>query len=132
MLIFVQRFTAILALVKHWYNIVFELVKTESGTRLIDSETGQQFGEYFQRLCWSPEWKAALIVHEKYKRNFDLDYDDLRDLRDHVVEYSKNRQTLGKRVNKDSLTQEASKKIKEINENRRIDAKRQEHGLQTT
>ena len=94
----------------------FQFVRNEDGWRLIDSETGRQFGEHFQELCRSPEWEAARIVHEKYKRNLNLTHDDLLDLRDFIVEYSDNRKAMGKKANSDFLIQEASRRLKEMYE----------------
>jgi hypothetical protein len=50
----------------------------------------------------------------KYKRKMELEYDDLIELRDYIVEFSQNRATNDKKVNKDILIQEASRKIKEL------------------
>jgi len=97
----------------------FQFVRNEDGWRLIDSETGRQFGEHFQELCRSPEWEAAHIVYEKYKRNFNLTHEDLLDLRDYIVEFSANRKAMGKKASPDFLVQEASRRLKEMYEIRK-------------
>lgn len=70
-------------------------------------------GELFQEACRSDEWRAALIVHEKYKRKYHLDFPDLRQLREYITDWAIEREANGKKVNKDILTQECSRYIKE-------------------
>ncbi len=91
----------------------FNFIKNKDGFRLVDEITGKQFGEIFQENARSIEWQSALIVYEKYKRKFNLKYQNLLDLRYYMVNFSNERINQGKKVNKDILVQEASKIIKE-------------------
>ena len=69
-------------------------------------------GEMFQAECRTPQWKAAMIVFEKYKRKFSLEHKHLLVLRDHVLSFSEKRSSLGKQTSKDFLVQEASAFLK--------------------
>jgi hypothetical protein len=66
----------------------------------------------FQKMCQSLEWQSALIVYEKYKRKYNLEQKHLVELREYMEDYSLERQQNNKSINKDSLTQEASKYCK--------------------
>lgn len=87
---------------------------TYKAVRLVHKETGLQFGEYFQESVRSPEWRAALIVYEKYKRKFDLDHSVLEKLRYYMGEFSEEKRAIGKILKSDHLVQIASSKLKEI------------------
>ncbi len=80
--------------------------------RLINEETGRQFGEDFQESVRSPEWRAAYIVHEKYRRKMNLEISDLRRLTEFVMTFSQERKDAGKNVSNDYLVQIASNEIK--------------------
>ena len=89
-------------------------IHTYKAVRLVHKETNLQFGEYFQESARSPEWRAALIVYEKYKRKFDLNYSVLAKLRYYMVEFSAEKKEAGKTLKQDHLVQIASVKLKEI------------------
>ena len=81
---------------------------------MIQEIEGESIGVTFQRAVRSPEWKAALIVYEKYKRKLNLEYKDLIKLKDFVVTFSENRKAQGKKVSDDYLIQIASGEIKKF------------------
>lgn len=87
---------------------------TYKAVRLIHKETGRQFGECFQESVRFPEWRAALIVYEKYKRKFNLDYPVLVKLCHYMTEFSEEKRIIGKILKQDHLVQVASTKLKEI------------------
>jgi hypothetical protein len=96
---------------------VDEFVLKDTGNnsvRLIHKDTGLEFGEYFQESCRSPEWRAALIVYEKYKRKMGLDYPHLKELVNIVIKLSEERKAAGKNVSNDYLIQIASGEIKKF------------------
>lgn len=66
----------------------------------------------FQEACRTPEWRAALIVYEKYKRKFNLEFEDLVRLRNFVVDFTCEREIKGLKVNKELLVQFASAEVK--------------------
>lgn len=82
--------------------------------RLLHNVTGKNFGEAYQAACRSPEWKAALIVFEKYKRKMGLEHKDLLSLRRHLENFSADRKAQGKKCSNDFLVQEASAYTKKI------------------
>ena len=94
---------------------MFEIITTNIGYKLMDTETGKPFGETFQESCRSPEVKAAMIVFEKYKRKFNLQYEDLIKLSRYVINFSEERKQSGKKVSNDYLVQIASNEIKTYN-----------------
>jgi hypothetical protein len=79
---------------------------------MIEEIPGEPIGVTFQRAVRSPEWKATLVVFEKYKRTMNLDYPDLISLKDYIVSYSLSRAASGKKVGKDLLIQECSAELK--------------------
>jgi len=81
----------------------------ENDTIIYDKE---QTGGVFQKKVQSDEWQSALIVWEKYKRKFSLNYDDLLGITDHIESFSRIRKNQGKKANKDFLTQKASEFVK--------------------
>lgn len=93
-------------------NFMFEFKLTKDGYRLYDTETKKQFGEIFQEEIKSPEAKASLIVFEKYKRNFNLQYEDLKYITEFVINFAEDRKDQGKKCSNDFLTQIASAEIK--------------------
>ena len=80
----------------------------------IKTENGWRFNTNidFQALCRSVEYKSALIIYEKYKRKFNLQYNDLLDIRDYAIEFSTERKNAGKSINKDFLIQKLSEYLK--------------------
>lgn len=95
-------------------NDEFAIVETgNNSVRLINSN-GLQFGEYYQIKCRTPEWKASLIVFEKYKRKYNLSYQDLLNLREYMVSFCNDRKQLGKSISNDYMTQVASTEIKRV------------------
>lgn len=90
--------------------ILFDTGK--NSVRLIHRETGRQFGEDFQESCRAPEWRAAFIVYDKYRRKMDLEIQDLRRLTEFVMKFSQERKDAGKNVSNDYLVQIASNEIK--------------------
>ena len=91
----------------------FKFELTDEGWRCFNSER-KQIGEIFQSQCRSIEWKAALIVFEKYKRAYNLTHENLISLKTYVEQFSAARKVSGKSVNKDYLTQIASAEIKRL------------------
>jgi len=87
------------------------IIKTEHGFRFEDT------GPSFQELVRSDEWQAALIVYDKYRRKYNLEDKHLLALRDYVVEFSSNKKSSGKAVNKDHLIQIAVSHIKNMIQN---------------
>lgn len=87
----------------------FPIVATETGFRC------PGFGEFFQSRCRSSEWKAALVVWEKYKRKSKLDHSHLLRLRTHVEAFSLRRKTEGKPAHIELLKQEASAYLRSWN-----------------
>lgn len=83
-----------------------KIIKTEDGYKL-DWE-----GESFQDKIRSSEYKSALIVFEKYKRQFNLKHDDLINLKDWIIDKVKERETIGKKTSKDFMIQLCSEEIK--------------------
>ena len=83
----------------------------ENGYRLVD-ENDRPFGEWYQEQIRTPEWKSALIVYEKYKRKLNLEHNDLIQLREWLIEFSKDRKAQGKKCSNDFLTQVASNELK--------------------
>jgi len=71
-----------------------------------------QTGAAFQKKVQGDEWQSALIVWEKYKRKFSLNYDDLLVITDYIESFSRIRKNQGKKANKDFLTQKASEFVK--------------------
>lgn len=69
-------------------------------------------GEPFQDKVRSPQWKAALIVFEKYKRQFKLEHEDLIHLKDWIIDKVKERELIGKKTGKDFMIQLCSEEIK--------------------
>jgi hypothetical protein len=69
----------------------------------------------FQEACRSPEWKAAGIVWEKYRRKVNFNFDGLRKLIVYITEWSKQRELDGKKINQDILVQECSAEFKRWN-----------------
>jgi beta-phosphoglucomutase-like phosphatase (HAD superfamily) len=86
--------------------------------RLVHKETGRNFGEYFQEACRSMPWKSAGIVHEKYKRKFNLTFEDYISLRRYAEEVAEERKTVGKPLNQDFLVQMCSAELKKRYANR--------------
>lgn len=84
----------------------------EAGWRCKDEDTEIEFGDAFQEVVRSPEWKSAVIVHEKYKRKYNLEHKDLIELTKFVEKFSEERQSQGKKCSNDFLTQIASAEIK--------------------
>lgn len=82
---------------------------------MIEEIEGESIGVTFQRACRSPEWKASLIVYEKYKRKMGLEFEDLIKLREYIVSFSNLRKVQGKKVSNDFLTQECSAEAKRWN-----------------
>lgn len=80
----------------------FPFVETAEGWRC------PGLGECFQEKCRSAEWRAALIVWEKYKRKLNLDAAHLASLRERVLTFSAQRKEAGKPASKEFLIQEAS------------------------
>jgi len=80
----------------------------------VDKEYTIQAGEIIQFLVKTIEWQSALTVYHKYKNKHGLSQDDLIDLRTHVIEFSENRTSNGKKVGIDILTQEASAEMKRM------------------
>lgn len=76
------------------------------------NEEGRQFGEWFQEQTRTPEWQSALIVYQKYKRQLNLEHNDLIRLREWLIEFSKDRKAQGKKCSNDYLTQVASAELK--------------------
>lgn len=67
-----------------------------------------RIGEWFQAKCRTPEWSAALIAFEKYKRKMFLDHHHLVEIREYVIGFSTQRTAAGKPASKELLIQEAS------------------------
>jgi hypothetical protein len=67
------------------------------------------YAKKFKEACTSIEWRAALIVYEKYKRKHDM---VLQDIIKWVINCSEDRITNNKKVNLDILIQETSKYVK--------------------
>jgi hypothetical protein len=88
------------------------MFKLEDGSYRLFNENNCQFGEGYQESIRSPEWKAALIVYEKYKRKMDLEHLDLIKLKNYIVSFSENRKSQGKKVSNDYLIQECSAELK--------------------
>ena len=88
------------------------------GVRLVHILTKLDFGVYFQAQVRSMEWKAAYIVHDKYRRKYNLAHEDLVSLREFAEDFSAERKRAGKSLNKDFLIQELSAELK-----RRVAAK---------
>lgn len=78
------------------------LVRTATGWRVVG------LGDWFQAQCRTPEWRAALIVWQKYKRKLALDHQQLVELRQYVVGFSTQRRAAGKPASKEFLIQKAS------------------------
>lgn len=89
----------------------WKIVSTDTGYRMVD-ENGRQFGDWFQEQVRTPEWKSALIVYQKYKRQLNLEHNDLIQLREWLIEFSADRKAQGKKCSNDFLTQVASKELK--------------------
>jgi len=94
------------------YGIIFMFkpILKNDGWRLMDGDI--QFGEYFQRICRSPEAVAALIVYEKYKRKYLLELNDLKNLYKFVKQFSEERLSNNKSCSNDYMVQIASAEIK--------------------
>ena len=88
--------------------------------RLLHKVTGLNFGEHFQAACRSPEWKAAMIIMDKYKRKMDLSRDDFLELRCYLEDFSADRKAQGKKCSNDFLVQEASAYIKRLESTRKL------------
>lgn len=73
-----------------------------------------EIGEMFQALCRTPEWRAALIVYEKYRRKFGMSHEDLVTLRAMVSRYSNARRLNGHPVSKEFLIQKAAEFCKQL------------------
>lgn len=84
----------------------------KNSVRLVHKETGRQFGEDFQESVRSPEWRAAYIVYDKYRRKMGLEMSDYWKLVDFVMKFSQERKDAGKNVSNDFLIQIASNEIK--------------------
>jgi hypothetical protein len=82
------------------------------GVRLVHKDTQKNFGEYFQAQCCSLEWKAASIVHDKYRRKNDLGHEDLVSLRKFAESFAEQRRETGKPINQDHLVQVVSAELK--------------------
>jgi len=67
-----------------------------------------ELGEWFQAQCRSPEWRAALVVYEKYKRSCAWEHQDLLLLTAFSEGCSRRRKLAGKSVHLDILVQEVS------------------------
>jgi hypothetical protein len=79
---------------------------------MIQEIEGETIGVTFQRACRSPEWRASLVVYEKYKRKMNLQFEDLLKLREYIVSFSEDRKRQGKKVSNDFLIQECSAEVK--------------------
>ncbi len=82
------------------------------GVRLIHKDTLKNFGESFQAQCRTMEWKAAITIHDKYRRKYDLGHEDLISLRKFAESLSESRKEQGKPLNKDFLIQHLSAEVK--------------------
>lgn len=88
--------------------------------RLLHKITGLNFGEYFQAACRSPEWKAALIIMDKYKRKMEITRDEFLDLRYYIEDFAAERKAAGKKCSNDFLVQEASAYIKKLEAQKKL------------
>ena len=93
-------------------DFIFISEDNNRSVRLVHKDTKENFGTFFQSKVRSPEYKSALIVYEKYKRQFNLDHNFLVGLKEHVIEFSSQRKLQGKKVNPDLLVQECSAELK--------------------
>ena len=82
------------------------------GIRSLKKDTNKNFGEYFQAQVRSMEWKAAGIVHEKYRRKNNLGHEDLMELCKFAEAFSEERKLTGKPINQDHLVQVVSAELK--------------------
>lgn len=91
----------------------FRFVDVEhNSVRLINKVTGKQFGEYFQSKCRSSEWKSALTIYEKYKRTYDVDHQELKELCKYITSFVEMRKKNGKNTSPDFMIQEVSAEFK--------------------
>jgi len=67
-----------------------------------------ELGEWFQAQCRSPEWRAALVVYEKYRRSCGWEHQDLLLLTTFAEGCSRRRKLAGKSAHLDILVQEVS------------------------
>lgn len=104
------------------YADEFEIVNGSDGFRLVHKVTRKELGEYFQAACRTPEWKSALIIFEKYKRQNGLQHKDLVELRKYLEGFAANRRAQGKKCSNDFLTQEGSAYLKkQLDEKRKTE-----------
>ena len=82
---------------------------------MIEEIPNESIGVTFQRACRSPEWRASLIVYEKYKRKMNLQFEDLLKLREYIVSFSNIRKSQDKKISNDFLIQECSTEVKRWN-----------------
>lgn len=89
--------------------------------RLINPETGKQFGEFFQELLRTPEYKSSMIIYQKYKNLYNLSLKDLENITNFCISFKKERELLGKKCSNDFLTQKASEFIQSKYKNEKLD-----------
>lgn len=61
----------------------------------------------------SLEWQCAKTIYEKYKRKYNLRREDLLVICEYADSFSRQRTSIGKKINKDFLTQKLSEFCKE-------------------
>ena len=69
-------------------------------------------GTYYQLGIHSSEWRAAMVVYQKYRRKFGLDHKDLISLTQFTVRISDESALIGKQLSQDHLIQLASAELK--------------------
>lgn len=104
-------------------KINFQIIRdSETGSaRLVDIDTGKQFGEHVQVLQRTPEYKSSMIVYQKYKKEYKLTIEDLKNIQNFCIGFKKERESSGKKCSDDFLTQKASEFVKLNYKNEKLD-----------
>lgn len=94
----------------------FETVLVSGGYQCLHKVTKIPYAYYLWKAMTTIEWRAASIVYQKYKKEYDFPVFVLDLLKMFNFKFTRTRKELGKDTNLDFLTQECVKEAKKIGE----------------